>query len=114
MEDLLISLLETLKYPIYRQGSLEEKEAYPATFITFWNRSEEGVSFYDNADYLIAHTFEVNVYSSDPTTAYTVQDSARDLLKSNGFTITERGYDVSSDEITHIGRGMTVLYLEQK
>lgn len=113
MEDTLISLLESLEYPVYRQGSIAEDEPYPATFFTFWNRSEDGISFYDNSDYLVSHSFDVNVYSSNVSLAYSLQRAARDLLKSNGWTITERGYDVSSDEVTHIGRGFSCLYLEQ-
>lgn len=113
MEDTLISLLETLKYPVYRQGSIEENKPYDPTFITFWNRSEDGVSFYDNTDYLVSWLFDVNIYSSDPTLTYSVQRAARDLLKTNGWTITDRGYDAASDEVTHTGRGFSCLYLEQ-
>ena len=113
MEDELITLLTSLKYPVYRQGSLSENEPYPATFFTFWNTAEDGVSFYDNEDFLISHNFEVNVYSNDPSTTYTLLDTARALLKTNGWTITQRGYDVESDEMTHTGRGMTCLYLQQ-
>lgn len=113
MEDTLISLLSTLGYPVIRQGSLPPNTAYPDTFLTFWNSSEDGESFYDNQTASAAHDFDVNVYSNNPTTAYSVLESARALLKSNGWIITSRGFDVPSDEITHIGRGFTVAYLER-
>lgn len=113
MEDTLITLLESLSYPVFRQGSLSDGEPYPATFITFWNNEEAGVSFYDNNDFLVSYLYDVNVYSNDPTLTYSVLSSARALLKLNGWTIIERGYDVASDEITHTGRGMRVLYIEQ-
>ena len=61
-----------------------------------------------NVDY----DFDVNVYSTDPATAYSLLGQARELLKQNGWIIATRGYDVSSDEITHIGRGMEVMYLK--
>ena len=114
MEDALITLLETFKYPVIRQGSLGEDEAYPDTFFTFWNNSEDGDSFYDNETIKIIHNFAVNVYSTDPDTAYTLLRSARDLLKTNGWIPVEMGYDIASDEITHTGRGMQMTYLEYK
>ena len=113
MEDTLISILESLSYPVYRQGSLTEDEPYDPTFFTFWNNSEEGVSFYDNEDFLVSQSFDVNIYSVSPSLTYTLLEEARRQLKANGFTITERGYDVASDEPTHTGRGLTCLYLKQ-
>ena len=110
MEDQLIALLETFKYPVIRQGSMPSDAKYPATFFTFWNRTEDGVSFYDNEAAAVAHEFDVNVYSSDPSLTYSLLDSARALLKSNGWIIVTRGYDVRSDEITHTGRGMEVVF----
>lgn len=111
MEDVLIALLETLKYPVIRQGSLAPDQAYPDTFFTFWNSDEVSESFYDNKEASASFQFDVNVYSTDPSKAYSLLDDARSLLRSNGWTITDRGYDVASDEITHIGRGMEILYL---
>ena len=113
MEDTLISLLESLEYPVFRQGSLSEDEPYPETFFTFWNNDESGESFYDNEDYLVSYNYDVNVYSTDPSLTYSLLDEARALLKTSGWTITQRGYDVASDEVTHTGRGLTCLYLKQ-
>ena len=110
MEDALITLLATLGFPVMRQGSLPDNQAYPDTFITFWNRAENGLSFYDNETASVVHDFDVNVYSSDPDTAYSTLSAARTLLRANGWTIGIRGYDAASDEITHIGRGMRVWY----
>lgn len=112
MEDILIQLLSTLGYPVIRQGSLSSTQAYPNTFLTFWNSSEDGQSFYDNDTESVVHDFDVNVYSSNPDTAYSVLAAARSVLKSHGWIITTRGFDVPSDEPTHIGRGMIVAYLE--
>ena len=114
MEDELIRLLETKKYPVFRQGSLTEKDAYPETFITFWNTEELGESFYDNGVALTSHSFDVNVYSSSPDTAYSLQRELRDMLKENGWTIQSRGYDVASDEPTHLGRGFAVIFLKNE
>ena len=111
MEDALIQLLESFGYPVMRQGSLPADQAYPDTFFTFWNSTEDGQSFYDNETACVVYDFDVNVYSSNPDVAYSLLAAARKLLKENGWIIGTRGYDVPSDEITHVGRGMDVQYL---
>lgn len=112
MEDILIELLSTLKYPVIRQGSLAPDETYPDTFFTFWNNDETEHSAYDNDTVNVDYDFDVNVYSTNPDTAYQLLSQARKLLKENGWIIATRGYDVASDEITHIGRGMEILFLK--
>lgn len=112
MEDALIQLLESFGYPVMRQGSLPADQAYPDTFFTFWNSTEDGQSFYDNDTASVVYDFDVNVYSTSPDAAYSLLAAARKLLKGNGWIISTRGYDVASDEITHVGRGMAVAYLK--
>lgn len=112
MEDKLIQLLESFGYPVMRQGSLPSDQAYPDTFFTFWNSTEDGQSFYDNETASVVYDFDVNVYSSRPEAAYSLLAAARKLLKENGWIISTRGFDVPSDEITHVGRGMYVQFLE--
>lgn len=112
MEDNLIQLLSTFGYPVIRQGSLPSDTAYPDTFFTFWNRTEEGQSYYDNETASVVYDFDVNVYSTSPDRAYSLLAGARTLLKSHGYVTPTRGYDVPSDEITHVGRGMNVQYLK--
>lgn len=111
MEDNLIELLESFGYPVIRQGSLAPDESYPDTFFTFWNSEESGDSFYDNETVSVDYEFDVNVYSTNPETVYNLLKEARQLLKTNGWIIAVRGYDVPSDEITHTGRGMEVQFL---
>lgn len=111
MTDTLIELLETLGFPVMRQGSLAPDQAYPDTFLTFWGNDEDN-SFYDNDTACVVYRFSVNVYSNDPDTAYSTLDAARSLLKQNGWTIITRAYDAASDEITHIGRGMMAAFLQ--
>lgn len=111
MEDILIELLESFGKPVIRQGSLAPDEDYPDTFFTFWSNDETEHSAYDNDTVNVDYDFDVNVYSANPDTAYQLLSQARRLLKENGWIIATRGYDVASDEITHIGRGMEVLYL---
>lgn len=112
MEDALITILESFKYEVYRQGSMSDDQSYPETFITFWNNDSPDHAHYDNTDYGTSWDFDVNVYSTDPSITYSLLDEIRSALKAENWIPTSRGYDVASDEPTHTGRGMNVLYLE--
>lgn len=113
MKDALIALLETFGYPVRLQGSLAEKEAYPESFFTFWNNDTPDGSHYDNNPISYVWDFDVNFYSTDPALVNSVLLEAINLLKTNGWIISGKGYDVATDEPTHTGRGMNVLYLER-
>lgn len=110
MEDLLISTLETLGYPVYLQGSLLPDEPYPDSFFTFWNDSADGDSYYSNEENAIVWAYSLNFYSNNPTLTNTKLLEAKELLKAHGFVISGAGYSVMSDEPTHTGRGITILY----
>lgn len=112
MEDLLIELLSSFGYPVIRQGSMSDDESYPNDFFTFWNNESPDHAHYDNDDYGTEWDFDVNFYSTNPAKTYTVLADARTLLKQNKFVVPGKGYDVMSDEPTHTGRGLQVLYLE--
>lgn len=110
MEDKLIGLLQNFGYPVRRQGSMTQDEKYPDTFFTFWNNDEDEDKSYDNETISVLYDYNVYVYSSDPDKAFGLLREARTLLKNNKFIIATRGFDVASDEPTHIGRGMNILY----
>ena len=110
MEDSLISVLETLGYPVYLQGSLLSDEAYPTSFFTFWNDNTTGLSHYDNKENAIEWAYSVNFYSVDPTLVNSKLLDAKQLLEAAGWVVDGAGYSIMSDEPTHTGRGMTVLY----
>ena len=112
MEDVLIELLDTLGYPVYRQGSLTEDQSYPDSFWTFWNVDSPDHAHYDNNNYGTEWNFEINFYSVDPEQTYSAISDARILLKQNNWVVPSKGYDVQSDEASHTGRGLTVFYLE--
>lgn len=114
MEDKLIEILSELKYPIYRQGSMSDDEAYPDTFFTFWNNGSPDHSHYDNAEYGTDWNYNIYCYSNNPENTYSVLESARKLLKSNGWIPVGKGFDVSSDEATHTGRGLELYYMNFK
>lgn len=112
MEDELIAILNSFKYPVYRQGSMSVDASYPETFITFWNNSSPDHSHYDNAEYGSAWDYNVYVYSSDPSLVYSVLMDIRAALKGAGWVVPSKGYDVASDEATHTGRAFEVFFLE--
>lgn len=112
MEDALIEILSSFGYEVYRQGSLSDDEEYPDTFFTFWNNASSDHSHYDNSDYGTVWDFNVYVYSNDPANTYSVLENARLALKAAGWIISGKGFDVTSDEATHTGRGINAFYLE--
>lgn len=108
MEEALISLLEEYGVEVSRQGSYGDKD-YPDTFITFWNNGTDDTIWYDNDSHGSLGNFDVNVYSADPNTAYTMLENVKEKLRQNGYIITDAGHDLASDEPTHIGRGLTAV-----
>lgn len=113
MEDLLIETLESLGFPVMLQGSLLPDEPYPDHFFTFWNNDSYGNSYYDNNEQSTVFNYDVNFYSSNPEWVYTKLKEAITALKQVGFIISGDGYSVMSDEQTHDGRGVNVLYLRR-
>lgn len=114
MEDLLISTLEALGYPVRLQGSLLPDESYPDHFFTFWNNSADAISHYSNEEYIILWAYSINFYSNDPLLTNSTLLEAKKLLKDAGFIVTGAGYDVPSDESTHTGRGIEALYRQKQ
>lgn len=112
MEDNLIELLESLGYPVYKQGSFSDTDKYPDNFFTFWNNDSPDHAHYDNTDYGTEWDFDVNFYSNNPNLTYSVLLEIRSLLKENGWIVPDKGHDVMSDYPTHTGRGITALFLE--
>lgn len=113
MEDLLISLIESLGYPIFQTGSLGTDEPYPDSFFTYWNNSADGNEFYDNKENSIIWSFDLNFYSNDPSIIMEKLMKAKELLKQNGFIIYGKGHAVKSDEVTHTGRGIDIKKIER-
>ena len=114
MEELLIGILNKFGYPVRRQGSLTEDEQYPEHFFTFWNVDTGDGSHYDNHTVSTVWNFTVNFYSTDPDKTYSELEKARKALKKAGFICPGKGYDVASGEVTHTGRGIDIIFLENE
>jgi len=114
MEDLLISTLGDLGYPVRLQGSLLPDESYPDSFFTYWNDSADGSSYYSNNEGAILWAYSLNFYSTDPVLVNSKLLEAKALLKKAGFIVSGAGYDVPSDETTHTGRGISLLYRQEQ
>lgn len=114
MVDELIEALEEYGYPIIRQGSLADDDDYYPTFFTFWENEATEHNHYDNVEIGIVYDFDINVYSNDPDTTYSLLDTARTKLKSLGWVFEDVGHDIASDVPTHTGRGMNGLFVKYK
>ena len=114
MEDKLIKALESLGYPVKLQGSLLPAEPYPDSFFTFWNDSADGASYYSNNEGAILWAYSLNFYSIDPALVNSKLLEAKALLKKEGWVVSGAGYDVPSDEPTHTGRGISLLYRQEQ
>ena len=117
--DVKMLLINTLKdsfkdYKIYLQGSMSKDEAYPDSFFTYFNNTSDDDGFYNNDNTRVVWDFDLNFYSVDPELVNSVLLTAKTALKAVGFIPDGSGYDVMSDEPSHTGRGMNLLYMQRK
>lgn len=110
MEDLLIKILSQYGYPVILQGSLAQGEDYPEHFFTYWQNKGNESSFYDNKARCETYDYDVNFYSIDAALAYKMPVAVKKELEKDGFIVPGTGYSVGSDEVTHTGRGIHVIY----
>ena len=114
VKNLLIdTLYENFNLPVILQGSMLPDDEYPDSFFTFWNNYSNDDAFFDNTETEVIWNFDLNFYSNDPDTVNSMLLEAKSLLKSVGFIPDGSGHDVISDEPTHTGRGMTLLFIEK-
>lgn len=112
MKQRLIDLLATLGYPVFLQGSLQNTEAYPNSFFTFWNFSTPEAAYYDDDAGRAVWGFWIYFYSTSPLLVETEPEKARKLLKQNGFILEGKPHDISVDKPTHTGSMFTVYVYE--
>lgn len=109
----LVTLLESLGYPAFLQGSLNPDDQYPESFFTFWNFSTPEAAFYDDAANRAVWGFWIYFYSVDPRLVEQVSEQARQLLKSNDWIIQGKATDINVDRPTHTGAFFTVYKFEE-
>lgn len=117
MTDVKALLINTLKnafgYDVILQGSMSDDAEYPDSFFTYFNNETSDNLFFDNSETITIWDFDLNIYSNDPAIVNSVLLEAKALLKAEGFIIDGVGYDVLSDEPTHTGRGINVIYIQK-
>lgn len=110
----LIKLLsDEYKIPVILQGSLSPSDAYPASFFTIWNPETTDGDHFDNDAALFVWRFSINYYSTDATSVNTMLPAVRSLLRSNGWIVDGMGYDIPTDEISHTGRALDVIFMQR-
>ena len=114
MLELFIKTLEKLGYPVKLQGSILPNEDYPDSFFTYWNDSADGTSYYSNNEGAILWQYSLNFYSVDLSLVNSKLLEAKALLKEAGFIVSGAGYDVASDEDSHTGRGIEILFRQKQ
>lgn len=111
MKQLLIDTLESI-YPTFKQGTLNDQEAYPDNFITYWvDYTDDGVHL-DNEVRSIEWSFSVIFYSTSQALVDTVPAQIRADLKNAGFIPQGRGNDIASDRPSHKGWAMDFIGVE--
>jgi hypothetical protein len=115
IKDLFINTLKNeFGFPVILQGSMSDDDEYPDSFFTFFNNSTTSEAFYDNKETETVWDFDLNFYSNNPDLVNSILLEAKTSLKAHGFIIDGKGYDVLSDEPTHTGRGINVLFVENE
>lgn len=114
MKKELVSILRTFNFPVYQQGSLNDTDIYPTAFFTYWNTQTEDLSFYDDLNHRCVWMFTVYFYCTNEELTNTILLEAKQKLLDAGWEVEGKGYDVPSDEKTHTGRAIDVLYIEQE
>jgi hypothetical protein len=112
LKDELITLLETLGYPVFLQGSVNSVEDYPESFFTIWNYDTPEGAFYDNDANRAVWGFWVYFYSIDPELVAEMPEAARQLLKQHDWTPVGRAHDITTDAVTHTGAFFDVLKMD--
>ena len=114
VKKLFINTLKPFGYKIILQGSMAAEEKYPDNFFTFFNNSADSQEFYDNEEKSIIWDFDLNFYSNKVTITNSILLEAKKKLKEAGFIVNGKGYDVASDQSSHTGRDINVLYIERE
>lgn len=115
MKELLIDALESVMPDrVFLQGTLDENEEYPDSFITFFTDLTADGEHYDDETQSVVWYFTVIFYSSDPrlVAANAVPAEIKTVLEAVGFICQGKGQDIPSDRPTHTGWAMDFIIKE--
>ena len=113
-KDLLIQTLNTIQPCVKLQGTYQEGEAYPNTFITFWTVDVPELQHHDDDVSSWEWNFQVMNYSTNPETVEAQAEKIRTELKAAGFIPQGKGHDLLSDEPTHTGWAQDFKFIEYR
>lgn len=108
MRKKLIAVLESFEIPVILQGTLAQSEEYPKLFFTFWENPSAKNGAYDNKTFATEYDFDVNCYGVDEEEVEETLQEAIKRLEEEGFLPQGEEYDIASDEVTHVGKGVNI------
>lgn len=113
VKNFLINTLESsFNYPVYVQGTIDENEEYPGSFITVWTSDTADNAHYDNETTSVDWYFNVIFYSDSPALIESEPPKIIAALKAAHFIPQGKGHDIPSDTPTHTGWVIEFIYKE--
>lgn len=110
--ELLYNTLKQFNLPIYLQGSIGADEKYPDHFITYWIPDSTDSSHYNNNVHTVDWYVTVIYYTNDMNTIMSKSAEILSALRAVGFIPQGKGNFIPSDEATHTGWTMDLIYCE--
>ena len=107
----IFKLLNSLNYPVFMQGSMSTDFPYPDRFITYYWFSSADIWRFNNEATATTYTCQVTIYAALPSLMDEVLAKVIDLLLKNGYTKSDGGRMVPSDEPSHIGWSIDFNYI---
>ena len=113
MKDELIKVLHTFGYPVFLEGTLNDKNDFPESYFVFWNYQTTNGKFYNNKPTTTTWDFWVYFYSVDPGLVNTVLSQAGDKLAAAGWIVEDDGEDAPSYDPSHTGRMLSCRFIKK-
>jgi hypothetical protein len=113
MKERLINVLESFcPDNVYLQGTLNENDAYPQKFITFFVSTTSNLEFLDDSLIATQWDFSVMFYSNNPVEVNKIPAKIAAALKQAGFIQQGKGYDIVADRPPFTGWAMDFIIRE--
>ena len=105
------NLLTSLNLPVFIQGDMPEDMPYPDTFITYLWYTSADIWRFDNRAIATDYTVQINIYSRFPDQIDITLEKLIDTLLASGYSKSDCGRMIPSDEATHLGWTIDVNYI---